>query len=366
VSNGAKSAGRVEGLDSIRFICGLFVVIFHFGLIPSTLIPENPHWVGVIARAISGSLINGPAALIVFFVISGFGIHFGSRRDLTVNALSFYCRRFIRAGGPALIALALWLWSGVKLSPEEPGPFWSLICELQYYVLYPLLLLLRRRLGWWPMILASHVFAYAVIFSHLPDVEKYTGAYPAFGWLNWVVGMPNFLVGCWLAESYQRFPDISAKRIWLVRGGMAFFSILLEVARFHSGTVYLSNAVTLNIFGMITCYWLGLEIAYRRQKPAPRVLEWAGNWTYSLYLVHPALPGLFVFQIWWLQAIGRLGSLIGVPLAIVCAYLFSLVVEAPFYRLAIAVSRRVKSIRVPTQLAAQDSKTQKGGAEVTG
>jgi peptidoglycan/LPS O-acetylase OafA/YrhL len=355
MSAGSKSVTRVQGLDSMRFICALSVVFYHYGLVPQTLIPENPHWLAVLLRAISGSLNNGPAALMVFFIISGFGIHFGSRRDLSVDPVVFYSRRFIRAIGPAVIALGLWIWSGVKLSTDEPGPFWSLFCELEYYLLYPALLMARRRFGWWPMIWVSQVIAYVVIFTRLSAVELCLGGYPAFGWMNAVVALPNFLVGCWLAESYQKFPDTSTKQIWIVRAAVFLFSVVLEVARFHSGTVYLSNAVTLNIFGMVACFWLGLEIAYRRQKPAPRVLEWAGNWTYSLYLVHPAIPGLFVFPIWWLQLIAKLGCLIGVPVALVAAYLYNLAVEAPFYRLAIAVSRRIRSLRVPAQLAVQDS-----------
>jgi peptidoglycan/LPS O-acetylase OafA/YrhL len=352
MENGAGSSGRVEGLDSIRFICGLFIVVFHYGLIPHRLIGDNPHGLALMIRGIGGALIDGPAALIVFFVISGFGIHFGSRRDLTVNVPSFYSRRFIRAGGPALIALALWLWSGVKLGADEPGPFWSLICELEYYILYPLLLRLRRKYGWWPLILVSHLFAYAVIFTHLPEIEKCAGGYPAFGWLNWVVGLPCFLVGCWLAETFEGFPRLSTQMIWLVRSFMFLFSVGLQVLRFHSGSVYLSNAVTLNVFGMASCVWLGLEIGYRREKPAPRILEWAGNWTYSLYLVHPALPGLFTLPIQVVQEVAKAGSLFGVPCAVFLAYVFYLVVEAPFYRLAIAVSRRLKSLRLRSAFAA--------------
>jgi peptidoglycan/LPS O-acetylase OafA/YrhL len=346
---------RVQGVDSIRFICGLFVVVFHFELIPPTVFGTGTF--ASIARGVMGSLFDGPAALIVFFVISGFGIHFASPRDLTVNAPSFWSRRLIRAGGPALIALALWIWAGVRLTPEEPGPFWSLICEIEYYLLYPLLLLLRRRFGWWPLILVTQVLAYVLAFTHLPNIEKYVGGYPAFGFWNWVMGLPCFLVGCWLAESYGRFPAISARGIWLVRGFIYGISVLFQGLRFHGGSVYVSNAFTLNIFAMFVAFWLGLEIAYRREKPAPRILEWAGNWTYSLYLVHPAVPGLIVklgLSPFFATATGLLVTLT----SILIAYPFHLGIEAPFYRLAIAVSNRLKSkksIRPSPALAVPDS-----------
>jgi len=344
---------RIGGLDSIRFICGLSIVIFHYGgFVPAPYLENYHGLLGMVTRGLMGSLFNGPAALIVFFVISGFGIHFASRKSLTVNVPSFWSRRFIRAGGPALIAFFLWIWSGVKLSPVEPGPFWSLICEIEYYLFYPLLLVLRRRFGWWPLILVAQIFAYSLAFAHLPDIQKWYGGYAAFGPWNWIMGLPCFLVGCWLAESFQRFPAPSTALMWLVRGCVFALTVVIEIVRFHSASVYFSNPFTLNIFAMVACFWLGLEVAYRRKHPAPRVLEWAGNWTYSLYLVHPAVPGIlgmlaFLYPI--LTSIG--GSIFAISCAVVVAYPFHLAVEAPFYRLAINVSRRLKARKPVVNLA---------------
>jgi peptidoglycan/LPS O-acetylase OafA/YrhL len=351
-----ESNARIQGLDSMRFICGLSIVIYHYGgLVPTSYLGNGHGLFAAITRGTLSSLFNGPAALIIFFVISGFGIHFASRKDLTVNVPSFWSRRLIRAGGPALIAFFLWVWSGVQLSPEEPGPFWSLICEIEYYLLYPLLLILRRRFGWWPMILVGQIVAYGFAFAHVPDIQKWFGGYASFGPWNWVMGLPCFLVGCWLAESFQRFPQPSTKVMWLVRGFVFALSVAIEVVRFHTGSIYFSNPFTLNLFAMVACFWLGLEVAYRRKHPAPRVLEWAGNWTYSLYLVHPAVPGLLVTLIWLrpvLTSVG--GSLFAIGCAVVLAYPFHLAVEAPFYRLAIKVSRRLKSGRPAVKLPVQE------------
>jgi peptidoglycan/LPS O-acetylase OafA/YrhL len=348
-----ESNARVQGLDSMRFICGLSIVIFHYdGLVPVTYLGNDHGLVGMITRGTLTSLFNGPAALIVFFVISGFGIHFASRQDLTVNVPSFWSRRLIRAGGPAVIAFCLWVWSGIKLSPEEPGPFWSLICEIEYYLLYPLLLLLRRRFGWWPMILVGQVFAYGLAFAHVSDIQKWFGGYAAFGPWNWVMGLPCFLVGCWLAESFQRFPQPSPAVMWLTRAFVFGLSVVIEIVRFHSPSIYFSNPFTLNIFAIVACFWLGLEVAYRRKHAAPRILEWAGNWTYSLYLVHPAVPGVLAMLTFLqpvLTSIG--GSLFVIAFAVVVAYPFHLVAEAPFYRLAIKVSRRLKAGRPAVALA---------------
>src|SRR5215469_13011038 len=129
---------RVGGLDSIRFACAFVVVLFHFGVVPHSILGTG--LLGLTARGILGSLFDGPAAVIVFFVISGFCIHFPYRKNPTVNLPAYYSRRLIRIGAPALIALLLWAWVGVKLAPDDPGIFWSIICEIEYYLLYPVLL----------------------------------------------------------------------------------------------------------------------------------------------------------------------------------------------------------------------------------
>jgi peptidoglycan/LPS O-acetylase OafA/YrhL len=351
-----QSKARVQGLDSIRFICALVVVLFHFGLISRSYFGTDPRGLAAVSRAILGCLFDGPAAVIVFFVISGFCIHFPFRQDPSVNIASYYSRRLIRIGAPALVALCLWNWVGVRLEPQDAGIFWSIICEVEYYLLYPVLLRLRLRFGWWPLILVGQLFAYGLALSHLQEIDKVVGGYPAFGLWNWVIGLPCWLIGCWLAEVFERFPQPSAALVWLSRTCVFGASVVLQALRFHGGSVYLSNAFTLNLFAMAVCFWLGLEIAYRREKPAPRVLEWAGKWSYSLYLMHPAVPGLLALQVWLRPALfSPRGNLLAILCSLMAAYGFYLLIEAPFHHLAIAVSRRLKWIRPPAVLTMPDS-----------
>lgn len=352
----AASAERVGGLDTIRFFCAFVVVLFHFGLVPRSAFGAEPHGLMLLIKGALGCVFDGPAAVIVFFVISGFCIHFPFRDRAPVDIRSYYSRRLIRIGLPALIAAYLWVLVGVRLEPEDAGIFWSVICEIEYYLLYPVLLRLRRRVGWCLLIAISQVLAYLLALSHLSDIERVVGGYPAFGWLNWVVGLPCWLCGCWLAENFVRFPVPSATLIWVIRSCVFVTSGGLQALRFHGGSVFLSNAFTLNLFAVIACSWLGLEIAYRRKTAAPAITEWAGKWSYSLYLMHPALPGLFALHSWFRPVLSsNWGSVVVILSSLPIAYGFYLVVEAPFHRLAIAVSRRVKSIVPAGALVTQDS-----------
>jgi peptidoglycan/LPS O-acetylase OafA/YrhL len=339
---------RIEGLDSIRLICALVVVLFHCGVVPRGTLGTGTfdYLIGAALR----SFFNGPAAVIIFFLISGFCIHFPFRDGASVDLWSFYSRRLIRICGPALSALVVWKWIGVRDKIDDPGIFWSIICEAEYYLLYPLLLRLRLRIGWWPLIAGAGLVAYTLACSQVPAVEQAGGGYPAFGYLNWLIGLPCWLLGCSLAEGFGRFPQLSTIQIWLIRILVFATSAVLLIVKSHANSIYLSNPFTLNLFAVFAYFWLGLEIAYRSEVSAPALLEWAGKWSYSLYLMHPAAIRLVTLQPWLHPVVSsHWRNLFFVLCSFPTAYAFHLAAESPFHRLAITATRRLKShVLTPT------------------
>ena len=335
---------RIQGIDSIRFICALVVVLFHFGLIKEILFGPDPQgWLLWLKTGLS-YLFNGPAAVIVFFVISGFCIHFPSRNRPSMNLFSYFSRRLVRVGLPALIALVVWLEAGVKPTCEDPGIFWSVICELAYYLLYPILLPVGLRIGWPTLIAISQVVAFGLAAGHLSDIQRITGGYPAFGWLNWIVGLPCWISGCWLAEIFETFPEPGTCTIWFYRSAVFVVSVAIQAARFQIASPWVGTPFTLNLFSVLAVSWLGLEIAYRRTRPAPSILEWAGQRSYSLYLMHPAVPSLFVITNWLKPAVfGSLEKIILVMASLPVAYVFYLLVEAPSHRIAVTLGKHFES-----------------------
>ncbi len=199
IKSQSLATDRVRGLDSIRFICALWVFFGH-GAAP--VIP-NPFSNGSAAstafRGILGNIWSGPAAVIVFFIISGFCIHFpfaGSDRRPMLK--EFYARRFLRLLVPALIAIPLSGLVGIELALFHDSILWSLLAELIYYVCYPFLRAVRLRFGSWrSIVITSFVVAYALAATHYKSVD-----YASFGpGLNWLMGLPCWLLGCVLAES---------------------------------------------------------------------------------------------------------------------------------------------------------------------
>jgi peptidoglycan/LPS O-acetylase OafA/YrhL len=331
---------RIQGIDSIRFICAFIVVLFHFGLVKDTVFGSDPQGWALWFKTGLTYIFNGPAAVIVFFVISGFCIHFPFRNRPLGDLRSYFSRRLVRVGLPALIALYIWIQAGVKVTPDDTNIFWSVSCEVVYYLLYPILLPIGLRIGWPMLIAITQIVAFGFAAAHSADIERVTGGYPAFSWWNWVVGLPCWLTGCWLAEIFQKFPEPGTCTIWLCRTLIFIFSVAIQTARFQIGSLWAATPFTLNLFSLLVLAWLGLEIAYRRNRPAPAILEWAGQRSYSLYLMHPAVPGLFALTIWLQPSMfGNAEKIVLVLSSLPIAFAFYLLLEAPSHRIAVSLSK---------------------------
>ena len=83
----ALKSQRVAGLDSIRAICAFWVVMGHIGAPPLLEGLDEANPIAKVVAGIYGNLWSGPAAVIVFFVISGFCIHYPYASDAICSDL---------------------------------------------------------------------------------------------------------------------------------------------------------------------------------------------------------------------------------------------------------------------------------------
>jgi peptidoglycan/LPS O-acetylase OafA/YrhL len=320
------AAKRVRGLDALRFWCAAWVVFSHFGFLPLLGGIDLTHITGRLTRAVYANLISGPAAVIVFFVISGFCIHFPFRHETKVPLAPFYARRYLRILIPVFAAIALAYPVGVKINLFDRTVLWSLVCEEIYYGIYPLLLLLRARFGWRRLIAVSYIVSVGVALTNLPG-----GDYPSFGpQANWLLGLPCWLLGCDLAESYSpgtqkaRRPAIGWWRV-----GAWILSMIASVLRFHSPITY---PLTLNVLAFYIYFWLRAEIAHAEGQESGW-FERAGVLSYSIYLVHPILSA-----IWARIAPHSLGAgvdwIVAMTFVFVASLVFFFLVERPSHRFA--------------------------------
>ena len=320
---------RVTALDPLRFFAATWVFLFHWG--------------GFVDRGnicgLWGAIFNGPSAVIVFFVISGFCIHFpfrGQTNDLHV--FPFLLRRYIRLGLPLLIAR---IWSPsfqISAGALIDAVGWSLIIELIFYSIYPFLRIPRSSRSWIEYLSCFFVLAWAVVVW-----RNYPQDYGSWGhFFNWMLAFPCWMLGCCLAEHYNQLPKrfVPSATLWKWRVGILPASGLCSWLYCHSPVGY---PWTLNILSIGLFFWLRLELSdQKKETPLTQALAWGGKWSYSIYLVHGL--GLNFTANWAILGAPQLVNYLAQGFGVFAfCYGFYLVVEKPSHWLARFLAVRLDS-----------------------
>ncbi len=330
---------NVNGLDTIRFICAIWVVIAHCGSPPILEGIDKSNPIGFIINAIYANVWSGPSAVIVFFVISGFCIHYPQSGQLRISNLpGYFLRRYLRVGIPFIITIILSKFLlKLDLSSLNESIFWSIFAEIIYYTIYPLILKIRRNgFSWQQITVAS--FLVAIMIS---ATNPTAGNYPSFGiGLNWLLGLPCWLLGVQLAELVVEDNQPKPKNIWVWRIAILIASCVCSVLRFHSPLGY---PWTLNFFAIFVFFWLLQEIRFYRYETPPGILEWMGKWSYSIYLIHLLGQSIWLVTLREINLGYYINWMVNIAFVLLCSYLFALAVEFPTHKLARSIAYRIKA-----------------------
>jgi peptidoglycan/LPS O-acetylase OafA/YrhL len=155
--------------------------------------------------------------------------------------------------------------------------------------------------------------------------------------LTWLLAAPAWLLGCVLAERVAA--GVAPPRpagVWYWRFATYACAAAATAAFFHSPW-QLGYPLLLAPFQFVAFRWVWVEIQHFEQHPPSRFLEWCGQWSYSLYLVHniviamtPLWPAHLVLS--WALRVG---------LVFAGALAFYATVEAPAHWIARVASRRL-------------------------
>jgi peptidoglycan/LPS O-acetylase OafA/YrhL len=303
---------------------------------------ERDSWLEWISRFGSATVGNGPAAVIAFFVISGLCIHYPNVLPGNFRPSAHYAQRFLRILPPMLVALlagGVVGAKGIQVSRETwqlPTILWSLVAELIYYTVYPALRVIAGRIGWPAMLGTAYAFAGLTMILN-PAIKGMQD----FGYgLTWIVGLPNWLWGCLLAERIaSRAPAlISGKSVIWPRAALFLMSALGWRLLYVHKPYLPANAfiISLQAIGATSFLWLRAEVDNFRTVLPWRLLEWAGTWSYSLYLIHELGRALWEMAVPAPSTIfeALAGSVFRPLVILAICYGFYRLVELPSHRLA--------------------------------
>jgi peptidoglycan/LPS O-acetylase OafA/YrhL len=351
------SRGRVGGVDGIRGLAALFVVMNHIFLRawPGYPVDHAPFW--------AAGFIYGRFAVVVFIVVSGFSLGLGPARSgwRLGSVARFAHRRAWRILPPYWVALGFSLamtwyvraqpgWAmpngksvvvyGLLVQNAVPAAipnraFWSIAVEAQLYVALPLLLLLARRAGALVMAAAVAVLVIAV------------------GGLGLQLGLTNdalirytpdlavlFAIGV-LAAGIVRASDRTRSLPWTLFALAASVPVIVLIA--VAGSTWTNTHLfwaDLAWGPAIGCLLAAIATSRPRHIVHlldSRPLRRLGSFSYSLYLTHAPI----VIAVSYGLVLGHVRSgtptflvltAILVPTTVAFAALFASVFELPFQR----------------------------------
>jgi peptidoglycan/LPS O-acetylase OafA/YrhL len=354
----APGRARLAGLDGLRGLAALYVLLSHCWLLTYPGFPSNngPRWLGW--------LMFGHLAVVFFLVVSGFSLAVGpARAGWRLGSTGRFARRrawrILPPYWAALLFSLVVAWTVVPqphsapptagtvavyglllqdlaVAPTPNGTFWSIAVEAELYVVLPLLLLLRRRLGGAATLAVATLPVVALGLLGLaatPPTDKLSGLTPQLA--------PLFALGV-VAAGVTVAGDRVRRLPWPWLFALAAAPALVLVAA--AGTVWTAHHyfwVDLAIGPAMAL--LLVAVSGGRPEPLVRFLDTRpvrelGRFSYSLYLLHlPVVvvvsrtiskhhlvpPGLPTFA---------LTTAVAVPAALLLARGFAAVFEIPFQR----------------------------------
>ncbi|HEX9518873.1 MAG TPA: acyltransferase [Streptosporangiaceae bacterium] len=353
----ASRPGRVVGLDGIRGLTALFVVLHHIfeRAWPGYPADHAPFW--------AAWMIYGRFAVVMFIALSGFSLGIGpARSGWRFKSIATYAHRrawrilppywaalgfslvmtwYVLAqpgwalpNGKSVVVYGLLVQDAFSVGSPNRA-FWSIAIEAQLYVLLPVLLLLVRRVSARAMVglVAAIVVTIGLLGPHVPLMNSALVKFTPDLAMLFAVGL--------LAAGIVTAGERTRSRPW---AGYALAATVPVIALMVVKGAAWSN---LNLFWLdlawapvVGCFLAAIGTS--RPRPVIRFLDGRlprslGACSYSLYLTHMPI----VIAVSYGLVLGRVTTgtptffvlaAILLPVTVCFARLFAAVFELPFQR----------------------------------
>jgi peptidoglycan/LPS O-acetylase OafA/YrhL len=336
----------------------MFVVLHHTWLAVWPAFPRN------IGPWFVGWALYGHLAVAVFIVVSGFSLALAPMRNggtLTGGTRRFLRRRAWRIIPPYWAALVIsTIITALILQPDvgsgavakgfvvhglllqdivgsfaPNGAFWSIAVEWQIYFVFPLILLVGRRTNFTVAVFGTValVIVAEIVASFGSPLNKIHHVSPQF--------LALFALGVLAVRLGEGDRGLRLRRPLTALGlaSIAVFAVLALV----EGSVWIVNRYFwidllfgLGVASLMAVMFTG-GLPRVRRVFASRVAVTIGLFSYSIYLLHGPLVGLFYEKIFYPMHLAPLVTfalllVVGIPTILIVCYGFHLIFEAPFLR----------------------------------
>jgi peptidoglycan/LPS O-acetylase OafA/YrhL len=374
------SGERIEWLDFLRGLSAFAIVLFHVRVtlwVGARTLVAGPEysWVDRAAAWVTLPFPLLGSAVMLFFVVSGFAIHYPNAASDTPLAIGRYALRRCLRIWPAYLAAVLLTVAAeylvgeatsMPLSPPKKAgatavmmqnyltpvgqlvgnpSLWSLPVEGELYLAYPILLWFWRRFG------MTWVLAGVTVTSASAAAALWAGhEWPMHNFAKyWVIWFSGALLAHWVRT--KKLPE------WRSWHGLVTISGLVAVI----GCRWAGVAIGLEHFVWGVIYFFLMLWVLNHPASLTRLPFWMrqavlflGRISYSLYLVH--FPVFLLLGACWVAAFGQKPVSVIVPLVaslipIPVAYLLWRTVEQPSQSLGRRRSHLAHASLAPSKVA---------------
>lgn len=346
----------MSGLDGLRGLAALYVLLFHCWLLSFRGFPHNsgPSWLGW--------LMYGRFAVVFFLVLSGFSLAISAARkgwrlggvadflrrrawrilppywaalvlSLLVAYLVVPASRFGPPSGTTILVYAF-VVQDVFTAPTPNGAFWSIAVEAELYLAFPILLLVRRRLGAVVLVTAVTlvVVARGLLAKNALPIEGVNGLT-----LNLAPVFVAGLVGAGVVVASERVRRLPWHWMAALAAAPALALVVIKGSVWTVDHYFWMDLVVVPAMTLLV-----VSVSLGRPTLLVRLLDTRpmrslGNFSYSLYLIHLPIVMVIVRKIAPHHVSPGLSTfcftiLLGLPVSVLAAWLFAAVFETPFKR----------------------------------
>jgi peptidoglycan/LPS O-acetylase OafA/YrhL len=360
----SKSINYIPTLDHLRFLAASLVVLFHTDItVRNSGRPADLFTVVFIDQ--------GHTGVALFMVISGFIMTtmFAGRK---LEPVKFYMNRFLRIYPLMILVVTLGYFSTPDPRPTSVGVdyllsllpisnlyrlnygafgghLWTIAVELQFYLLFPLLLKFRYRYNG----SAFYACILGLAFAFRAAQYAVNGTVHTFAYFSLFGSIDMFVGGMIVAELYLVMED---RKVWfnvwwslaaLLIIGVVFawtFShpFFFQVDFHHLTADAVSPSKVWILWPLLQAImWGSLVLLYLRSRgkiPGSAILANFGKWSYSTYIWHILVIEILKNKFIWMTPYA-LGIFVILPVTLVISFASYSLIEVPFLSLRSAYSK---------------------------